>query len=81
MVKGVSRQVIVLYDKETEMFDQAIFILKENTKSVSDDALLKEAKKLLHSPSTNYRTRFPASLWVCAGAAVTGMAWLLTSLL
>lgn len=81
MVKGVSRQVIVLYDKETEMFDQAIFILKENTKPVSDDALLREAKKLLHSPTIRHHRSLPASLWICAGAAVTGMAWLLTSLL
>ena len=81
MVKGISRQVIVLYDKETEMFDQAIFILKENARPVSDDVLLKEAKKLLHSPTTQHRRRVSPSLWICAGAAVTGAAWLITSLL
>ena len=50
MVKGISRQVIVVHAPEPAMFEQAIFILKDSAvkqNGVTDDALMKEAKKLL----------------------------------
>jgi anaerobic ribonucleoside-triphosphate reductase activating protein len=39
MVKGISRQVILVHGPDTEMFEQAIFILKENTGEVTDEML------------------------------------------
>ena len=45
MVKGISRQVILVHAPDTELFEQAIFILKDNAASVTDDMLLKEAKR------------------------------------
>ena len=49
MVKGISRQVIVVHAPEPKLFEQAIFILKEDAvgEGISDDALLKEAQKPL----------------------------------
>ena len=46
MVKGTSRQVIVVHATEEKLFDQAIFILRDNAvgEGISDDALLREAK-------------------------------------
>lgn len=81
MVKGVSRQVIVVHAQDTEMFDQAIFVLKDNAKPVTDDALLKEAKRLLHSSAQPRRLRGYGPVWACAGAVTTAFIWLLTSLL
>lgn len=81
MVKGISRQVIVLHAPEQEMFEQAIFILKDGTEGVTDEALMKEAKKLLQSGSHTRRLRGYGPVWACGGAVVTGLVWLVTSLL
>ena len=47
MVKGISRQVIVVHAPSEELFDQAIFILKDEavTKGVTDEMLLKQAQQ------------------------------------
>ena len=46
MVKGISRQVIVVHSPEPKLFEQAIFILKEDAPEhgITDEALLREAK-------------------------------------
>ena len=48
MVKGISRQIIVVRDPDPKLFEQAIFILKEGAADtgITDDALLKEARRL-----------------------------------
>ena len=45
MVKGISRQVIVVDGPDPKLFDQAIFILKDEAlgEGITEDALLKEA--------------------------------------
>ena len=76
MVKGISRQVILVHSPETDMFEQAIFILKDNADTVTDEVLLKEAKRLINAPK---RKRKPCGpLWACAGAVLTGILWLIT---
>ena len=49
MVKGISRQVIVVQSPEPKMFEQAMFILKEDVlgEGITDDALLKEAQQAI----------------------------------
>lgn len=85
MVKGISRQVIVVHAPEPKMFEQAIFILKDGAvgaEGVTDNALLKEANALLERQSSR-RKRTEAltgPLWACGGAVVTGLLWLLTTL-
>lgn len=81
MVKGVSRQVIVLHGPDTEMFDQAIFILKDTAQPVTDEALMKEANRLLHQRSNQRRLRGYGPVWACGGAVITGLIWLVTALL
>ena len=84
MVKGISRQVIVVQSPDQKLFDQAIFILKEDAlgSGVTDDALLKEAQRILNSggiragAAVNY-----GPLWAVGGAMLTGVAWLLFCLL
>ncbi len=81
MVKGVSRQVIVVASPDKKLFDQAIFILKDGAENggLSDAMLLKEAQKALDEAG---RKSFLACrpLWACGGAAVTGLIWLITAL-
>jgi hypothetical protein len=79
MVKGISRRVILVQSPDTKLFEQAIFILKDGAREVTDELLLQEAKGILNS--TKKRRRFSGPVWACAGALGTGVAWLLTILL
>lgn len=86
MVKGISRQVIVVHSPDPKLFEQAIFILKDDAVSkdgVTDEQLLKEAKHLIASHNTNKRKNyaFAGPLWACGGAVLTGVIWLLTVLI
>ena len=51
MVKGISRQVILVHSPDTQLFEQAIFILKENSDGITDDMLLREAKRIINAPA------------------------------
>ena len=76
MVKGISRQVILVHSPETDMFEQAIFILKDNADVVTDEMLLKEAKRLINAPKR--KRKLNGLLWACGGAVLTGILWLTT---
>lgn len=82
MVKGISRQVIVVQSPDKKLFEQAIFILRADAAQVTEDALLKEAKRVIRWPASEKkpRLRYYGPVWACAGALVTGFAWLLCSL-
>ena len=83
MVKGISRQVIVVHSPDKTLFDQAIFILKDKVvanEGVTDEALLKEAKRLMGSQPKK-KLRLYGPVWACGGAILTGLVWLLTALL
>ena len=82
MVKGVSRQVIVVQSPEPGLFDQAIFILKDEAvaKGVTNEDLLKEAKQLIANPKKR-PARYGGPFWACGGGLLVGAAWLLTVLL
>lgn len=82
MVKGISRQVIVVHAPEPKLFEQAIFILNDEAvkNGVTEDTLLKEAKKLMATPEKK-RYFWKGTLWALCGCVITGAAWLLTVLL
>lgn len=86
MVKGTSRQVIVVQSPDPKLFEQAIFILKDEAvnQGITDELLLKEAQQAIRGPvRTGKKRRFVlyGPVWACGGAALTGLAWLLTTLL
>lgn len=82
MVKGTSRQVIVVHAPEEKLFDQAIFLLRDGAVGeggISDEALLREASGYLRPqgrPGPVWLRTGP--LWGIAGAV---LAWLVTILL
>lgn len=82
MVKGISRQVIVVKSPEPKLFDQAIFILRDDVPrdGITDEMLLKEAK-LAANVAVPHRRYLQGSIWAFAGAACTGLVWLLCALL
>lgn len=83
MVKGISKQVIVVQSPDPQLFEQAIFILRENAVNkdgVTEASLLKEANRII---GMSHRKRrdflISASVWALAGAFATGLVWLLSS--
>lgn len=83
MVKGISRQVIVVDAPEPKLFEQAIFILKDNMgDGITDEALLKEARKAIQDTAGKKRHIWLyGAFWASAGAMVTGLVWLATVLI
>ena len=83
MVKGISKQVIVVQSPDKELFDQAIFILKDSAvqQGVTDEMLLKQAQQAIRNPERKRYLRYYGPVWACGGAAVTGLLWLLTVVL
>ena len=86
MVKGVSKQVIVVHSPDKKLFDQAIFILSDQAvgqEGITDEALLKEAKLALRGREKGAKRNLWSygAFWSAAGAALTGGIWLLTAIL
>lgn len=82
MVKGITRQVIVVHSPGEDIFDQAIFILKDSAvkEGITEEKLMKEAKRCIRG---NGESRLPQAgpLWACGGAVFTALLWLATALL
>ena len=78
MVKGVSRQVIVVQSPDRKLFEQAIFILRDDAprQGITEEMLLREAKLAIRrQPAVA-----PGPIWACGGALVTALVWLLTAI-
>ncbi len=85
MVKGISRQVIVVHAPEPKLFEQAIFILKEDAvgEGITDEVLLREARQAIRGGEQGDKKRFYlyGAAWASGGALVTALVWLLTVLI
>ena len=81
MVKGITRQVVVVKGPDTRLFEQAIFLVRDDVVSeggITEEALLREARqacKAVREPSPLLQ-RF---LWSTIGATVTGLIWAVVS--
>ncbi len=89
MVKGVARQIILVRSPDRRLFEQAIFIVREQASlsGVGPEQILEEARRaasgyirrskgmgrLLH--------RIPGPVLLAIGAGATGLVWLATWLL
>lgn len=85
MVKGTSRQVILVQGPEEKLFEQAIFILKDEAvaQGVTEEQLLKEARAVIRGgelPGKGRGLRLYGAAWAAGGALATGLVWLLTAL-
>ena len=83
MVKGTSRQVIVVHSPDPKLFEQAIFILREDAKGVTNEALLKEANLAIRRPVAESKSGWwlYSTGWACAGAGVMALLWYIGTLL
>lgn len=88
MVKGVNKRVIVVRAPDRRLFEQAIFIIREEALSegVSADEVLSEAQRaakdyVRHNTGVGKKIRaVPAPVWAAAGALATAAAWGITLL-
>ena len=75
MVKGISRQVILVKSPDPKLFDEAIFILKDSAvrEGITDEILLKQAKQAIgRKKSTAFYKVF---LYMMLGGGLVGIAW------
>lgn len=88
MVKGISRQVIVVRPPDTELFEQAIFILKDKaaeTGGVTEEQILHQARQAAdHYLRTKARggraagLRLGPLLYALAGGLAASVLWCLS---
>ena len=86
MVKGISRQVIVLHSPEQKLFEEAIFILKEDAlrdSGVTAEDILGEACRVAREymrsrARRGYRKYLP---YAAVGLAMGALGWLLATFL
>lgn len=91
MVKGTSRRVIVVDSPDTELFEQAIFLVRSDVSSargVTQEMLVDEAcrvaRSCLRAQPTRRRELFRRAsplFWGAVGALGIGAAWLVTALI
>ena len=89
MVKGNTRQVVVVKSPDPKLFEQAIFLLREDAlekHGVSERELLEEARRVASGYVADHaqgkrRRSLPPLVWTAVGAAPFCAAWLLTLLL
>ena len=92
MVKGISRRVIVVDSPDPRIFEQAIFIIRNEAATggggVTSQQLVDQAVRIAknyartHGGSSSAIPRqISPWVWALAGAAVIGLAWLLVYLI
>ena len=88
MVKGITRRVVVIKSPDPRVFDEAIFIVKEDaTKNtgVTTQEILRQAQSAaesyVRSSKEKRRLHLPPSFYALFGAGATGAVWLLSELI
>ena len=84
MVKGITRQVILVKSPDPKLFEEAIFIVKEEAlarEGIDADKVLKEARQaangyLKQGRAWNRRMEgLPGLAWGAAGAVAASLGW------
>lgn len=90
MVKGVSRRVIVVNSPDPRIFEQAIFIVRNDVLSkdgVSSREIVEEAERVARSYTQgtgrfSHRWRaLPPALYAVMGAGGIGLVWLIAAMI
>lgn len=88
MVKGISKRIILIKSPDKRVFDEAIFIVKDDavTSGITQADILHEAQEVAcryiknHS-GKSFFSRLPPPAFAMLGASATGLLWLLTSII
>ncbi|MCI5994204.1 MAG: translation initiation factor 2 [Clostridiales bacterium] len=92
MVKGVTRQVVMVRSPDAELFEQAIFLVRSDAvgrDGVTDEEILQQARAAAgrymaeRVPGAKLTLRRLAAYLACGllGGALVGLVWFLTSIL
>ncbi len=88
MVKGVSRRVVVIKSPDKSVFEEAIFIVKEDAldRGITRDEIVREAQKVANEYVASNRKKsrllsLPKFVYVAAGVMVLALIGLLVYLL
>lgn len=86
MVKGITRQVILVKSPDPKLFEEAIFIVKEealNREGVTADQVIRQARQAADGYLKGHRrwnggwSGLPGPAWGALGAAAASGAWCL----
>lgn len=88
MVKGIARRVVVVKSPDPDLFDEAIFIVREETSrrpGVTGKEILSEAMAVAETyvrgaGGMKKRRPLPPWAWSLSGGAAVGLMWLITAL-
>ena len=83
MVKGINRQVVVVKSPDQKLFEQAIFLLREDVavEGVSSEQIIRQAQQAAddylrsHCVRSRRGVRLPRAVWSIAGAALASAGW------
>lgn len=83
MVKGINKRVIMVKSPDPRLFEQAIFIMREDAfaEGVSAEQILQEAQRAAkgyvkrNSKMGRWCKAIPAPAWAAAGALAATAAW------
>ncbi len=85
MVKGITRQVILVKSPDRKLFEEAIFIVKEEAlarEGVSAEQVMREARQAADGylkEGKGWRSRLrrvPGPVWSAAGAVLASAGWM-----
>jgi len=90
VIKGIAKRVIVVSSPDPKLFEQAIFIVREDyagQAGVSESDVMRQAQQIADHYVKNggFRpcrlfSRLSAPLYTAVGAIITGIAWLVIQL-
>ena len=83
MVKGINRQVVVVKSPDPKLFEQAIFLLREDAAGdgISSEQIIHQAQQAAddylrsHSTRSHRWVRLPRVAWGILGACAASAAW------
>ncbi len=76
MIKGIGRQVVMLNNTDSEIFEQAIFVLRANGK-VSHGNMVKECERMINAHVRDQRRPVTRNYWKIAFFGMSGLASIL----
>lgn len=88
MVKGITRRVVVIKTPDPRVFDEAIFIVKDDAlrRGVTGEEVLREAQDaardyIRKNRGRSFFPRIPSPVFALLGAGLTALVWFLTRFL
>jgi len=80
MVKGRAKRVVVVDSPDKGLFEQAIFIVGEETRGVTARELVEEARRVAkgYTGAVQKRRRVPPAAYAALGSLATGLVWLVS---